>query len=250
MLRTRVIPVVLLNGYSVIKTIKFDVRRNLGNPITVARVYNTRNVDELVLLDIDASKQGRGIDLFTVQDIARECFMPLAVGGGIRSISDIKSLLQKGADKIIINTIALENPDFIQESASVFGCQCIVVSVDIKIKDGQHAIYSKVDNQFSKIPPVEWCQRAADLGAGELFINFVDHDGALDGIDESYIKTITESVGVPVIGCGGISTPDDAAKMAKSGASGVAAASIFHFTNYTPLDCKKAMAEAGFPVRL
>lgn len=249
MLRTRVIPIVLLSGYSVLKTIKFDVRRNLGNPITVARVYNTRNVDELVLLDIDASKQQRAIDLFTIQDIASECFMPLTVGGGIRKIEDIRNLLKRGADKISINTYALENPDFIKESASIFGSQCIVVSVDIKVVDGEHKIYSRINNENTALSPIEWCQKSENLGAGELLISFVDKDGTMEGIDEEYIEKIASAVNIPIIASGGVANPDDAAKMAKAGASGIGVSSIFHFTNHTPLDCKKAMSAAGIPVR-
>lgn len=250
MLRTRVIPIVLLSGYSVIKTIKFDVRRNLGNPITVARIYNTRNVDELVLLDIDASKQKRAIDLFTIQDIASECFMPLTVGGGIRKIEDIRNLLKRGADKISINTYALENPDFIRESADIFGSQCIVVSVDIKKVSGKYYIHSSLENDNTKLSPLEWCQKCEQLGAGELLISFVDHDGTMEGIDEEYISEISKNVNIPLIASGGVSSPEDTVKMAKAGASGIGVSSIFHFTNHTPLDCKKAMAAAGIPVRL
>lgn len=250
MLRTRVIPIVLLSGYSVLKTIKFDVRRNLGNPITVARVYNTRNVDELVLLDIDASKQNRAIDLFTIQDIASECFMPLTVGGGIKKIEDIRNLLKRGADKISINTHALENPDFIRESSSIFGAQCIVVSIDITKVDSQYKIYTQVKNENSTLDPIDWCRRCEELGAGELLLNFVDLDGTMSGIDEDYINKVTHSVGIPVIAAGGVSTPEDTVKMAKAGASGLGVSSIFHFTNHTPLDCKKAMSVAGIPVRL
>lgn len=250
MLRTRVIPIVLLSGYSVLKTIKFDVRRNLGNPITVARIYNTRNVDELVLLDIDASKQKRAIDLFTIQDVASECFMPLTVGGGIRKIEDIRNLLKRGADKISINTYALENPNFIKESSSIFGSQCIVVSVDLKKVNDHYVIYSSIDNENTKLNPIEWCKRCEALGAGELLISFVDRDGVMEGIDDSYISEIAKSVNIPLIACGGVSNPDDTVKMAKAGASGIGVSSIFHFTNHTPLDCKKAMDQAGIPVRI
>jgi imidazole glycerol-phosphate synthase subunit HisF len=250
MLRTRVIPIVLLSGYSVIKTIKFDVRRNLGNPITVARIYNTRNVDELVLLDIDASKQKKAIDLFIIQDIASECFMPLTVGGGIRKIEDIRNLLKRGADKISINTYALENPDFIRESSSIFGSQCIVVSVDVRKEGDRYVIYSSVDNENTKLSPIEWCKKSEALGAGELLISFVDHDGTMEGIDEAYIEEIAKSVNIPLIASGGVSNPEDTVKMAKAGASGIGVSSIFHFTSHTPLDCKKAMGAAGIPVRL
>lgn len=250
MLRTRVIPIVLLSGYSVLKTIKFDVRRNLGNPITVARIYNTRNVDELVLLDIDASKNKRSIDIFTIQDVASECFMPLTVGGGIRKIEDIRNLLKRGADKISINTFALENPNFIKESSDIFGSQCIVVSVDIKKENQNYSIYSSIQNENTNLSPLEWCEKCAALGAGELLISFVDKDGCMNGVDAEYIAKIAGAVNIPIIASGGVSGPEDAVKMANAGASGVGISSIFHFTNHTPLDCKVAMNAAGIPVRI
>lgn len=249
MLRTRIIPIVLLSGYSVLKTIKFDVRRNLGNPITIARIYNTRNVDELILLDIDASKQKRGVDLFTIQDIASECFMPLTVGGGIRKIEDIRNLLKRGADKISINTYALENPCFITEAAGIFGSQCIVVSLDIKYENDRYFIYSSINNENTNLSPIDWCKKIEGLGAGELLINFVDKDGTMEGVDCDYIALIAKSVNIPIIATGGVSNPDDTLLMAKAGASGIGVSSIFHFTNYTPLDCKIAMKAAGILVR-
>ncbi|MBC7428134.1 MAG: imidazole glycerol phosphate synthase subunit HisF [Bacteriovorax sp.] len=250
MLRTRVIPIVLLSGYSVLKTIKFDERRNLGNPITIARIYNTRNVDELVLLDIDASKQKRAIDFFTIQDIASECFMPLTVGGGIRKIEDIRNLLKRGADKISINTYALENPDFISESAAIFGSQCIVVSIDLKKGPDGYFIYSSIDNETTKLNPIEWCKKCEELGAGELLVNFVDLDGTMAGVAHDYINQIANAINIPLIASGGVAVPEDAVKIAKAGASGVGISSIFHFTNYTPLDCKIAMNAAGILVKI
>ena len=138
MLRKRVIPIVLIDGFSVLKTIQFNERRGLGSPVTVVRTYNTRNVDELIVLDIDATRQNRSIDIFTVKDIAEDCFMPLTVGGGITNLDHIRTLLKNGADKISINSEALERPDFIKEASDVFGAQCIVVSIDVvKVPDLQ-----------------------------------------------------------------------------------------------------------------
>lgn len=250
MLRARVIPIVLLNGFSVIKTIQFDVRRNLGNPITVARIYNTRNVDELILLDIDATKQNRSIDIFTIEDIASECFMPLTVGGGIKTLGDIQNLLKKGADKVSINSQALMDPSFIKASSEVYGKQCIVGSVDITHENGQFKIHSQVESAHTGKNPVEWCQELEHLGAGELLINFVHRDGMMDGIEEEYIRKITTATQVPVISAGGVANPTDCSKMYHAGASGIAAASIYHFTNFTPNDCKRHMQQDGIPVRL
>jgi cyclase len=248
MLRIRVIPIVLIDGFSVLKTIEFNTRRNLGNPIAVARIYNSRNVDELVLLDIDASKQNRSIDMFTIKEVAAECFMPLTVGGGIKTVLDIKKLLQSGADKVSINTTALNDPDFIRESAAMFGSQCIVVSIDY-IKDNGHYKIYKTGGDILDRDPLKWCRTAEKMGAGELLINSVDHDGNQAGCDLTFIKAVSEKVNIPVISAGGIGSTDDAVKTIKAGASAVAASSIFHFSSITPNDCKNSLGQAGFPVR-
>lgn len=248
MLRTRVIPVVLIDGYSVLKTVQFDTRRNQGNPITVARVYNTRNVDELILLDIDASSQGRSIDLFTIEEIASECFMPLAIGGGIRTLEDIRSVLERGADKVVINTAAIENPQFIKEASFRFGAQCIVVSVDFKKIDGKYFVYSR--GQAIDKDPFEWVKELEALGAGEIFINSVDLDGTMSHCDMEMIEKVVSLVNVPVIYCGGVKDPESFIEPIRAGCSAVAAASIYHFTRWTP-DCVKAiMRENGIQVRL
>ena len=250
MLKHRVIPVVLLDGYSVLKTIQFSTRRNLGNPITVARIYNTRNVDELVLLDIDASKHDEKIDEFTISEVASECFMPLAVGGGLRTCKDISNVLARGADKVVLNTIILENPSFVTESSQQFGAQCIVASVDVK-KDGNgdYKVYSHSGKPFEK-PVIDWVKELEQLGAGEIILNSVDNDGMMEGYDLPLIKQVADLVSIPVIAVGGLQTPKDAVEAVNNGASAVAAASVFHFTDYTPNDLKHEMADAGLPVRI
>ncbi|MEZ0391139.1 MAG: imidazole glycerol phosphate synthase subunit HisF [Pseudobdellovibrionaceae bacterium] len=248
MLRTRVIPVVLIDGYSVVKTIQFGVRRNQGNPITVARIYNTRNVDELILLDIDASEQGRSIDLFTIEDIASECFMPLTIGGGLRSVEDIRAVLEKGADKVVLNTAALENPELVRESSHYFGAQCIVGSVDIKKENDRYYVFSK--GQVIDRDPFEWIRKLQDLGAGEIFVNSVDLDGTMTHCDLELISKAVEVSRVPVIYAGGVASPSDFVAPIQKGVSAVAAASIFHFTRWTPDFCKQELQKAGIPVRL
>lgn len=250
MLRHRVIPIVLLDGYSVLKTIKFDVRRNLGNPITVARVYDTRDVDELILLDIDAAKEQRKIDLYTIKDIALECFMPLTVGGGLRTCDDIAEALAHGADKVSLNTVIFENPAVLHEAVKIFGSQCIVASIDVK-KDpqGNYQLYSHADSKIS-ITLAECLQIINESNVGEILINNVDFDGLMTGYDFSLIQYIVQSTKIPIITAGGASSPEDCAKAIQAGASAVAAASIFHFTSITPLICKQAMKQAGIPVRL
>ncbi|MDC6449543.1 imidazole glycerol phosphate synthase cyclase subunit [Pseudomonadales bacterium] len=249
MLKKRIIPIVLLDGFSVLKTINFDIRRNVGSPITVLRTYNTRNVDELILLDIDASRSGRTIDKFIVQDIAAECFMPLAIGGGLKTLSDISSMLNSGADKVTLNTAALENPGLIRDSAESFGSQAIVVSIDVKRENGGYYIF-KNGKVFRDISLLEWCEKACHLGAGELLINSVDLDGTLKGGDRSLADLIANAVDVPVIYAGGISCEVDCANVAGSKVAALGIASLFHFTGVTPNDCKNELARCDIPVRL
>jgi len=249
MLRKRIIPIVLLDGFSVLKTINFKERRNLGSPITVTRTYNTRNVDELVLLDIDASKQKRAIDKFTIAEIAQDCFMPLTVGGGIKSIKDIQDLLAKGADKVAVNSYAIQNPLFIKEASDVFGAQCIVVSVDVvELELGVYAVFNN-GHIVSKLDLFEWILKVVELGAGELLINNVTRDGNMKGVNVALAKKISNIVNVPVIYAGGVSCPEDAVRICETNASGVGISSIFHFTEHTPESCKLVMKRAGLSVR-
>ena len=248
MLRKRVIPIVLLDGFSVLKTINFNGRRNLGSPITVAKTYNTRNVDELVLLDIDATKQGRSIDKFTIAEVARECFMPLTVGGGIRTVKEIQGLLAKGADKISINSYALENPEFIKEASEIFGAQCIVVSIDVVESEDGFYIYSQgAVNKNLQLK--DWIKTVENLGAGELLINNVTRDGTMQGGSVKLAELVSNSVSIPVIYVGGISDPDDAVLIAETNVSGIGIASIFHFTDFTPKDCSNKLKQANIPAR-
>jgi cyclase len=249
MLKKRIIPIVLLDGFSVIKTINFDIRRNVGSPITVLRTYNTRNVDELILLDINASKNGHTIDKFIVQDIASECFMPLAVGGGLKTISDISAILSAGADKVTLNTAAIENPDLIKRAALTFGSQAIVVSIDVKRENGVYYIF-KNGKTFKDIEFLSWCKKVRNLGAGELLINSVDLDGTLEGGDLFLAELVSNLVDIPVIYSGGLSSEDDCAKIAASKISALGIASLFHFTGITPNDCKHELARCNIPVRL
>ncbi|MEI7752470.1 MAG: imidazole glycerol phosphate synthase cyclase subunit [Candidatus Omnitrophota bacterium] len=248
MLKHRVIPVVLLDGYSVLKTIQFKTRRNLGNPITVARIYNTRNIDELILLDIDASKQQRQIDYFTIEDVASECFMPLTVGGGLSSCSHIENVLKRGADKVAINTAALKDPSFIREASAHFGAQCIVVSVDVIQSDGCYKICSHSLGTVER-ELLDWCKQIEGLGAGEIFLNSVDRDGMMNGYDTELIRQVSSVIKIPLISCGGAGKSADLASAIQSGASASAAASLFHFTKYTPEECRASMRAAGLPAR-
>ena len=247
-LKKRIIPIVLLDGFSVVKTIEFNARRNLGSPITVARTYNTRNVDELILLDIDASTDERSIDLFTIKDIARHCFMPLTVGGGLKSVSDIEETILAGADKVALNTAAIENKILIREAARNFGSQSIVISIDVLENKGEWSLFSRKTR--IAMNPIEFAKELEQLGAGELIINVVERDGKMEGPNFELAERMAEATAVPTIYAGGISSPSDCVKLGQTNLAGLGVSSIFHFTDYTPLDCKVAMSDAGINVRL
>jgi imidazole glycerol-phosphate synthase subunit HisF len=250
MLRIRIIPIILIDGFSVLKTINFNIRRNLGSPVTVARTYNTRNVDELILLDIDASKNNRSIDRFTIMDIASELFMPLAVGGGIKSVEDIHVALKMGADKVVINTAALSTPQLISDGAKIFGRQCIVTSIDYTYSHNSYSVYSHSLKKNLDIHPIQWALRCQELGAGEIIFNSVDKDGQMNGTDINFLQQLQGKLKIPYIAQGGVGTPQDCVNIIQAGASAVGAASIFHFTGHTPNDCKIEMKKNNIPVRL
>lgn len=250
MLRRRVIPIVLLDGYSVLKTINFNIRRNLGNPIVVARIYNSRNVDELILLDIDASKEKRSIDFHTVEAVAAECFMPLTVGGGIKRCDDIAKVLSAGADKVSLNTVLFTNPQLLEKAVLIFGSQCIVVSIDIKKDDtNAYCLYSHAGAEVN-ISLDSCIDLLNKYRVGEILVNNVDADGVMNGFDLKLIEYVSSRTNIPVIAAGGASSADDCSGVIKSGASAVAASSIFHFTSITPTICKERMRDQGIPVRI
>lgn len=250
MLRHRVIPIVLIDSFSVLKSIRFGTRRNLGSPITIAKTYNSRNVDELILLDIDASKTGSSIDPFIIRDIADELFMPLTVGGGIRSEVDIEKALKMGADKVSVNTMALNNRDLIPKMIKTFGSQCIVASVDVKKKDQKNYLVHSHTGSCENLDLLDWCRYLNDEGVGEILLNNVDLDGTMSGVDAELIDFVSSSVKAPLIYAGGVGKPNDCVTAIMAGASAIGISSLFHFTNYTPNDCKEIMNINGLPVRL
>ncbi|MDQ7822518.1 MAG: imidazole glycerol phosphate synthase cyclase subunit [Candidatus Eremiobacteraeota bacterium] len=250
MLRNRVIPIVLLVDYAVVKTIQFTTRRNLGNPVVIANIYENRKVDEIVFLDIDASKQGRGLDVDTINAVVEDCFMPITIGGGLRNCEDIEKALRAGADKVSLNSILLENMEFLKEAVSVFGSQCITVSIDVKKNcNNDYIVYSHAHKDVNW-SLTEFLRLVSEYKAGEILLNNVDLDGTMKGYDLQLINLVSSLSSIPVIAAGGASKPSDCADAIKAGASAVAASSIFHFTSITPRICKRAMAEASIPVRL
>jgi imidazole glycerol-phosphate synthase subunit HisF len=249
MLKIRVIPVLTFNGFALVKTKQFTNPRMVGNPMQAARVYNSRNVDELVFVDIQASKQKRKINLAVVKQVVNECFMPVTIGGGIASVDDINNLLQIGADKVLVKSAAIHNPSFITEASKVFGSQCIVVAVDVIRAASGLKIFDPANG--NGMDAIKFVKQVEELGAGELCVNDVMNDGMMEGFEQDMFKEISAATNLPVIACGGAGTPDHFIPLLKNkNITGVAAASIFHFTQYTPFDIKFAIGREGYPVRL
>lgn len=251
MLKTRVIPCLLLEDLKLIKTIRFSQHRNIGSYIAAVTVFNSRDVDELVFLDMSATDEQRDPIYPLISDVARECFMPLAVGGGVRTIDHIDRLLRVGADKVVLNTAAIDDPDFITTGANRYGAQCIVVSMDVRKEASGYQVFRNHGTQTTGQNPVEWAKRVEALGAGEIFLTSINHDGVMDGYDIELTRNVAQAVRIPVIACGGAGLPKHCVEVVKDGrADAVAAASIFQYTQYTPLDIKKALVEAGIPARV
>ena|SRR5271157_474379 len=252
MLKVRVMPTLLYKDTTLVKGKSYDSWRRVGFLMQAIKVYNMREVDELVFLDITATREGRSPDFQLVDDFADECFMPLTVGGGIRTIEDVRHLLSVGADKVSISTSAIYVPDLINEIADTFGAQCCVVSIDAKVSEnGEYEVYTHSGTQPTGRDPVDVAQEVAARGAGEILLNSIDRDGTMEGYDINLIKSITSAVTIPVIASGGAGNYEHMVQAIKlGGASAVAAAAIFHFTQQTPLEAKKYMKEHGINTRV
>ena len=250
MLKVRVIPTLLWKDFGLVKGVSFDSWRRVGPVLPAIKVYNSREVDELILVDIMASRKGHSPDQDSLNDFADECFVPLTVGGGITSLSQIVSLLHSGADKISLNSALFDNPNLVNEAAYQFGVQCIVASIDVHRLDDRFICLSHSGTRISQCEPVAWAKELADRGAGEILLTSIDRDGTMQGYDLQLIEMVASAINIPVIASGGAGNYQhmiDAVKQA--GASAVAAASIFHFTEQTPSGAKSAMSAAGIPVR-
>lgn len=252
MLKFRIMPTLLYRDFELVKGVAFDSWRGVGSAMQAVRVYNMREVDELVFLDITASKESREPDFALIDDLADECFMPLTVGGGITSCDDVQRLLAVGADKVAINTGAILNPDLIREVAQRFGAQCVVVSIDCRRHaDGSFEIFTHAGTRATGMDPVVFAREAARLGAGEILLTSIERDGSMEGYDLELIRQVTGAVDIPVIASGGAGSYEDMRQAIIVGkAAAVAAASIFHFTEQTPLDAKRYLHGQGIHVRL
>jgi len=256
MLARRIIPCLDVKDGRVVKGINFVGLRDAGDPVEVAQRYDAEGADELTFLDITASHERRGIILDVVARTAETVFMPLTVGGGVREIQDVRNLLNAGADKVSINTAAVNDPDFVKAAAEKFGSQCIVVAIDAKrvadTPDGSNRweVFTHGGRNRTGLEAVAWARRMEEYGAGEILLTSMDRDGTKEGYDISLTRTIADAVSVPVIASGGVGTLDHIYHgLTAGGASAALAASIFHYREYTVAQCKDYLAERGVPVR-
>jgi cyclase len=256
MFKARVIPCLDVKDGRVVKGVKFVGLRDAGDPVEAAIAYDAAGADELTFLDITASHENRGIMLDVVRRTAEACFMPLTVGGGVRSIDDIRKLLASGADKVSINTAAVDRRAFVKEAAEKFGDQCIVVAIDAKKvsppgKPDRWEIFTHGGRKPTGLDAIAYAREVVSLGAGEILLTSMDRDGTRQGFDIALTRAIAVAVPVPVIASGGVGTLDDLVAGIRDGhASAVLAASIFHFGEYTVRAAKEHMARAGLPMRL
>jgi len=252
MLKTRVLPSLLYRGSGLVKGVAFDSWRPIGAPMQAVKVYNLRQVDELVFLDIAATQERRGPDFAMIDELADECFMPLTVGGGVTSLADVRGLLAVGADKVAINSAAVARPELVAEVADAFGSQCVVVSIDARREaDGSLQVYTHAGTVPTGRHPADVAREVEVRGAGEILVTSIDRDGTMAGYDTDLVKLVAEAVKVPVIASGGAGTYDHMYEVISEGkASAAAAASMFHFTHQTPLEAKRYLGERGIPVRL
>lgn len=257
MMAKRVIPCLDVHAGKVTRGVQFGKAeagelRNVGDPVELALRYNEQGADEMVFFDITASAHGRATMVDVIERAADQCFMPLTVGGGIKSVEDMYAMLRAGADKISINSSALSNPELIRQGAEKYGSQCIVVSIDAKkIGPDKWGVFSHGGRKDTGLDAVDWARRAVSLGAGEIVLNSIDADGTKAGFDLVITRRISESVGVPVVASGGAGRLEHMAEVLLAGkADAVLAASIFHFGTYTVGDVKRYLAEHNIPVRL
>jgi cyclase len=251
-LTRRIIPCLDVDRGQVIRGVKFSADRVVGDPIELAAEYNRQGADELVFYDITASAEDRGLIMDVLHRAAGELFIPLTVGGGVRTVDDMKALLRAGADKVSVNTQAVANPDIIAEGADRFGSQCIVLSMDVlwNPERGFYEIVTHGGRKRTGMDVIEWAARGVELGAGELVVNSIDADGTREGYEVKLTRLVAEAVSVPVVASGGAGKLEDLYQVLDEGKADAAlAASIFHYGDFTVADAKQYLAERGVPVR-
>ncbi len=251
MLKNRLIPCLDVKNGRVVKGVNFENLVDAGDPIAQARFYYEQGADEICFLDISASEENRGVILDVVKKVAQVCFIPFTVGGGIREIQDFSNLLKCGADKVSINSAAINNPDLITQAANKFGSQCVVVAIDAKKNsEGNFEIFSHGGKKPTGVDATKWAKKVAELGAGEILLTSMDRDGTKQGYDLELIKKITSEVSIPVIASGGVGNLQHLSDGLKAGASAVLAASIFHFKEYSIKQAKEFLLEQSVAIRL
>ena len=260
MLAKRIIPCLDVTGGRVVKGVNFVELRDAGDPVEIAARYNEQGADELTFLDITATSDGRDLILHIIEDVASQVFIPLTVGGGVRTVEDVRRLLNAGADKTSFNSAAIANPEVIRECAQRYGSQCIVVAIDAKRRTTSEDIaarglgwdvYSHGGRKNTGIDAVQWAKQMAEYGAGEILLTSMDKDGTKSGFDLELTRAVSDAVGVPVIASGGVGTLDHLADgIQHGGADAVLAASIFHYGEFTVAQAKQHMAARKIPVRL
>lgn len=253
MLAKRIIPCLDVTGGRVVKGVNFVELRDAGDPVEIAARYNEQGADELTFLDITATSDGRDLILPIIEAVASQVFIPLTVGGGVRTVDDVRRLLNAGADKTSFNSAAIANPQVIRDASDKYGAQCIVVAIDAKRRaDGSGwDVYSHGGRQNTGLDAVAWAKQMADFGAGEILLTSMDRDGTKSGFDLALTRAVSDAVDVPVIASGGVGNLDHLADgVQEGGADAVLAASIFHYGEYTVAQAKARMAARGIPVRL
>lgn len=252
MLAKRIIPCLDVNAGRVVKGVNFVELRDAGDPVEIARRYDEQGADELTFLDITASSDDRGIILHVVEQVAEQVFIPLTVGGGVRTVEDVRRLLNAGADKVSINTAAVNNPRVVADAADKVGSQCIVVAIDAKqTAPGRWQVFTHGGRNNTGLDAVEWAARIAELGAGEILLTSMDRDGTRSGFDLALTRAVSDAVPVPVIASGGVGSLAHLAEGVSEGrADAVLAASIFHFGEHTVREAKELMRSRGIEVRL
>ncbi len=250
MLKVRVIPTLLWKQFGLVKGVGFDSWRRVGPVLPAVKVYNQREVDELVLVDIVAHEADADPDFESIAEFGENCFVPLTVGGGVTRIEHVQRLLRAGADKVAVNTASYARPDLVSEIAKRHGAQCIVASIDVRSRDGGWVCFSHAGKVATGREVTAWARELEDRGAGEILITSIERDGSMQGYDLALIETVVRAVKIPVIASGGAGNYQHMVDaVTRAGASAVAAASIFHFTQQTPAEAKDALAAAGVHVR-
>jgi len=250
-LTKRIIPCLDVTAGRVVKGVRFVELRDAGDPVEIARRYDEQGADELTFLDITASSDDRDIILHVIESVADQVFIPLTVGGGVRAVEDVRRLLNAGADKISINTAAIQSPRLVADAAGRFGSQCIVVAIDAKADGaGRWQVYTHGGRRGTGLDAVAWAREVERLGAGEILLTSMDRDGTRQGFDLGLTRAVADAVGIPVIASGGVGSLEHLAEGVTEGrADAVLAASIFHFGEFTVAQAKRLMADRGIPVR-